>query len=246
MKNVYIRYMAMFSALLLAVSGVLRGEPSVEESLNDIRRLEMECRMDRSDARLEAWRNAIADYEKSHLRSLDIALLKARFHYYGELNAYTAVNALKPYMHYASSRPEIPYFIWRICDDIPAAAGGDALQPSLGQMATADEKMLSTLRSYWASFIPEDFRTNGMEASALAKCRGGCTREEGLRAWRSFLDILEKAEISRQLKEEQLANEKRIKATVKTVSPTEKVDTGKPVGTSDGKSINVKIAVDGE
>ena len=85
-----------------------------------------------------------------------------------------------------------------------------------------------------------------MEAPALAKCRGGCTREEGLRAWRSFLDILEKAEISRQLKEEQLANEKRIKATGKTVSPTEKVDTGKPVGTSGGKSINVKIAVDGE
>ena len=245
MKTVCVRYMSLFAALLLAASGVLRAEPSVEESLNEIRRLEKECRMDRSDARLEAWRNAIADYEKSHLRSLDIALLKARFHYYGELNAYTAVNALKPYMHYASSHPEIPYFIWTMCRDLPHG-GAFALQPSLNEMMQDDEKMLPTLRSYWASFIPADFRTDARDVALLAQCRSGCTREEGLRAWRKFLDILDKAEISRQLKEEQLANEKRIKATGKTVSPTEKVDTGKPVGTPDGKSINVKIAVDGE
>ena len=235
-----------FAALLLAASGVLRAEPSVEESLNEIRRLEMECRMDRSSGRLEAWRNAIADFEKSHLRSLDIALLKARFHYYGELNAYLAVKALKPYMHHASSRPEIPYFIWRICDDIPAAAGGDALQPSLGQMATADENMIPTLRSYWASFLPADFRTDALDAHVLAKCSGGCTREEGLRAWRRFLDILEQAEIKRIERDERRAAEERVSRAYKKLSEQGRLNTGKSDGDSGGASLRIGIDPKGE
>ena len=242
MKTVFVRYMAMIAVLILATSVVLRAESSIDESLNEIRRLEEDCRMDRNARRLDAWRNAIADFEKSHLRSLDIALLKARFHYYGEQNACVAVNALKPFMHYASSRPEIPYFIWRMCGELPQ--GSPALQPSLNEMTKDDERLFQTLRSYWASFIPEDFKTNEKDAAGIAECRGGSSREEGLRAWRSFLDILEKAEISRMEMEEKIANEKRMKATSKTVSPIRTPSTSKPVGTSDGKSIQVKIAAE--
>ena len=242
MKTVFVRYMAIFAFLLLAASGVLQAEPSVDESLNEIRRLEEDCRLHRSDARLEAWRNAVADYEKSHLRSLDIALLMARFHYYGEQNACAAVNALKPYMHYASSRPEIPYFIWIVCEELPK--GSLALQPSLSELTKDDERLFQTLRSYWASFIPEDFKTNEKDAGAIVECKGGCTRDEGLRAWRKFLDILDKAEIARMEMEEKLANEKRMKATGKTVAPTGKAHASKPVGTSGGKSIQLKIAAE--
>lgn len=242
MKTVFVRYPAMIAVLILATSVVLRAEPSIDESLNEIRRLEEDCRLHRSDVRLEAWRNAIADFEKSHLRSLDIALLKARFHYFGEQNACAAVNALKPFMHYASSRPEIPYFIWRMCGELPQ--GSPALQPSLNEMTKDDERLFQTLRSYWASFISEDFKTNEKDAADIVACRGGCSREEGLRSWRRFLDILEKAEIARQLREEKIANEKRMKATSKTVSPIRTPSTSKPVGTSDGKSVQVKIAAE--
>ncbi|MBQ7650101.1 MAG: hypothetical protein IJS15_04035 [Victivallales bacterium] len=242
MKTVCVRYMAIFAALLLATSEVLRAEPYVEESLNVIRRLEGEYTAHKSDERLEAWRNAIADFEKSHLRNLDIALLKARFHYYGEQNACAAVNALKPYMHYASSRPEIPYFIWTIMGDMPH--GSLALQPSLNEMTKDDERLFQTLRSYWASFIPEDFKMNEKDAADIAECSGGCSREEGLRAWRKFLDILEKAESSRMEREERLAAEKRMKATSKPVSPTVTPSTGKTVGTSGGKGVHVKIAAE--
>ena len=242
MKTVFVRYMAMIAVLILATSVVLRAESSIDESLNEIRRLEEDCRMDRNARRLDAWRNAIADFEKSHLRSLDIALLKARFHYYGEQNACVAVNALKPFMHYASSRPEIPYFIWRMCGELPQ--GSPALQPSLNEMTKDDERLFQTLRSYWASFIPEDFKTNEKDAAGIAECRGGCSREEGLRAWRKFLDILEKAEIARMEREEKLAAEKRMKTTSKTVSPIRTPSTSKPVGTSGGKSVQVKIAAE--
>ena len=244
MKTVFVRYPAMIAVLILATSVVLRAEPSIDESLNEIRRLEEDCRMDRNARRLEAWRNAIADFEKSHLRSLDIALLKARFHYFGEQNACAAVNALKPFMHYASSRPEIPYFIWRMCGELPQ--GSPALQPSLNEMTKDDERLFQTLRSYWASFIPEDFKTNEKDAADIAACRGGCSREEGLRSWRRFLDILEKAEIARQLREEKLAAEKRMKATSKTVPPTVTPCTSKTVGTSGGKSIQIGIVTNGE
>ena len=242
MKTVFVRYPAMIAVLILATSGVLRAEPSIDESLNEIRRLEEDCRLHRSDGRLEAWRNAIAEFEKSHLRNLDIALLKARFHYYGEQNACAAVNALKPFMHYASSRPEIPYFMWTILGDMPH--GSLAIQPSLNEMTKEDERLFQTLRSYWVSFIPENFKTNEKDAADITECRGGCSREEGLRAWRKFLDILEKAEISRMEREEKLAAEKRMKATSKPVSPTGTPSASKPVGTSGGKSIQVKIAAE--
>ena len=167
MKTFFVRYPAMIAVLILATSGVLRAEPSIDESLNEIRRLEEDCRLHRSDGRLEAWRNAIADFEKSHLRNLDIALLKARFHYYGEQNACAAVNALKPFMHYASSRPEIPYFMWTILGDMPH--GSLAIQPSLNEMTKEDERLFQTLRSYWVSFIPENFKTNEKDAADITE-----------------------------------------------------------------------------
>ena len=248
MNNTSMTYLAVIAILLSSAQCAVQAAPSTDDAIDSLRRLDADYAAHGGDERLEAWRNGLDEYGKEHLRTLDFAFLKARFHYYGERNACAAVNALKPYMHYTASRSEIPYFIWKMCGELArfaddSAKYGVALEPLVNELKSADGKMLPTLRSYWASFIPDDFKA--AEMSDIAKCKGGCTHEEGLKAWREFLDVMEKAEIARRIREEKIADAKRLKASgVKTVPLPAAAK--KPAAKTSGVGVGVEIVPDGE
>ena len=132
MKKTSMTYLAAIAVFLSSALCAVHAAPS--DDIGAVRRLEAEYVAQGGSERLEAWRKGLDDYNNAYGRTLDAALLKARFHYFGEGNACAAIDSLKPYMHYASSRPEIPYFIWMMCGDIPHG-GSAALQPLLNDSA---------------------------------------------------------------------------------------------------------------
>ncbi len=126
MNNTSMTYLAAIAILLSSALCAVQAAPSAADAIDSLRRLDADYAAHGGDERLEAWRKGLEEYGKEHLRTLEFALLMARFHYYGERNVCAAVNALKPYMHYAPSRPEIPYFIWSICGDLARFADDSA------------------------------------------------------------------------------------------------------------------------